>query len=394
MPRKKLPVGQIGTIRYEEVGYRRWRALAYVRTFADKRIRVTGTGRTKSDAEATLKANANDRVFENAGAIIDGNTTLQELLELTVKAMRAGTIGNKKLRIQSVNTYERQLSLFEGARGERAIGNLRLCECDKSIIANWLVKLSERTPANAKLAKILLSRAYDLTVVHGVNVWPINPTHGVKLRANDGEESEPVALSLAEIQQIWENVQSWQTPYKHTDLVGIVGALIATGFRPSEVLALQWSDFQLDAKPKAKATLSGAIVRQDGNLVRQGYTKTNSGFRTVTLPDWFRDMLIERLVNADNVLVFPNNRGGFLDIVNVRRQFREARGEVFSHVKFKSFRSSVATAIENVDGVEEAARQLGHASPAITGRYYVKRAADAGDHTAVLEMFAPAQSSQ
>ena len=52
MPRKKLPVGQIGTIRYEEVGYRRWRALAYVRTFADKRIRVTGTGRTKSDAEA------------------------------------------------------------------------------------------------------------------------------------------------------------------------------------------------------------------------------------------------------------------------------------------------------------------------------------------------------
>lgn len=239
-----------------------------------------------------------------------------------------------------------------------------------------------------------MSRAYDLTVVHGVNVWPINPTHGVKLRANDGEESEPVALSLAEIQQIWENVQSWQTPYKHTDLVGIVGALIATGFRPSEVLALQWSDFQLDAKPKAKATLSGAIVRQDGKLVRQGYTKTNSGFRTVTLPDWFRDMLIERLVNADNVLVFPNNRGGFLDIVNVRRQFREARGEVFSHVKFKSFRSSVATAIENVDGVEEAARQLGHASPAITGRYYVKRAADAGDHTAVLEMFAPAQSSQ
>ena len=104
MPRKKLPVGQIGTIRFEEVGYRRWRALAYVRTFADKRIRVTGTGRTKSDAEATLKANANDRIFENAGAIIDGNTTLQELLELTVKAMRAGTIGNKKLRIQSVNT--------------------------------------------------------------------------------------------------------------------------------------------------------------------------------------------------------------------------------------------------------------------------------------------------
>lgn len=392
MPRKKLRVGQIGTISYTEVGYRRWKADAYVRTYADKRVRVQGTGRTKDDAAATLKTNANERVLENASASIDGNTTLQSLLELTVKAMRAGTVGNKKLRIQSVNTYERQLSLFQGARGDRAIGNLRLCDCDKTIIANWLLKLSERTPANAKLAKVLLSRAYDLTVIHGVNVWPINPTHGVKLRGNDSRDSEPVALSLTEVQQIWENVQAWQTPYKQTDLVGIVGALIATGFRPSEVLALQWADLELDAKPKAKATLSGAIVRQDGKLVRQGYTKTNSGFRTVTLPDWFRDMLIERLVNAESVLVFPNNQGGFLDIVNVRTKFREARGDMFSHVKFKSFRSSVATAIENVNGVEEAARQLGHASPAITGRYYVKRAADAGDHTAVLELFAPVQS--
>lgn len=393
MPRRKLPVGQLGTIRYEKVGPRRWRAHGYVRTFADKRLELQATGGTKDEAAAALEANARVRVYENAGAIIDGDTSLLELLELTLKAMRDGTVGNRKLRVQSVNTYERILPLFSGKQGDRAIGRLPIAECTQPIIVNWLMKLSERAPANAKLSKVLLSRAYDVTAMHGVNVWPMNPTYGVKLRAKDREDDQPVALTLPEIQAIWQNVQAWQTPYKRVDLVGIVGALMATGFRPSEVLALQWSDIDLNATPKARVTLTGAIVRQDGKLVRQGYTKTKAGYRVVSLPNWFRDMLIERVVNAESVLVFPNTKGGFLDIVNVRSKFRDARGEPYSHVKLKSFRSSVATAIEEVSGVEEAARQLGHASPAITGRYYVRRAADAGDHTDVLELFAPTQSA-
>lgn len=392
MPRKKLKVGQIGTINFVNAGHRKWKAIAYVRTFEDKRIKVQGTGRTKDDAEAALRDNVAHRVYESKTALISGDTTLNELLELTLQAMRDGTVGNRKLRIQSVNTYERCMPLFSGRSGDRAIGKLAIADCDKTIIANWLVKLSERAPANAKFAKILLSRAYDLTTIHGVNVWPVNPTHGVKLRLKhaSGETPEPVALTLPEIKALWANVLRWQTDYKRTDLVGIVGACMATGCRPSEVLALQWADIDLGAMPYAKLTVTGTIVEQDGKLVRQGFTKTNSGFRTVQLPDWFREMLKERVVNAESFLIFPNVNGDFLDLRNVRTKFREARGEEFSHVKLKSFRSSVATAIEKVDGVEEAARQLGHAHPAITGRHYVVRAADAGDHVAVLELFDPA----
>lgn len=393
MPRTPLKVGQIRTVNYVNIGHRKWRAIAYVRTFENKRIKVQGTGSTKDEALAILEEHVQLRIFESKTAALSGDTPLIELLKLTLQAMRDGTVGNKKLRVQSVNTYERCLPLFTGKQGDRAIGNLPIAECNKTLITNWLMTLSQRVPSSAKFAKVMLSRAYDLTVIQGVTVWPMNPTHGVRLHTGHDEEgdTEPVALSLPEIQRIWTNVQAWQTDRKRVDLVGIVGACMATGFRPAEVLALQWSDIDLSAMPKATATLSGTIVRQDGHLIRQGYTKTKAGYRTVKLPNWFRDMLRERVINADSFLVFPNANGGILDPGNVRNKFREARGNEFDYVKLKSFRSSVATAIENVSGVEEAARQLGHASPVITGRHYVAKSADAGDHTDVLELFAPSK---
>lgn len=325
--------------------------------------------------------------MRTAGAPLDSHHTLNELLEQTIVAMRNGTVGNK-LRVQSVNTYERQLSLFKGERGDQAIGNLPLYECSKNVITHWLMKLSERTPANAKLAKVLLSRAYDLTVMNGLGIWANNPTHGVKLQSNASDDDEPVALSLQEVQAIWKNIQAWQTPYKRTDLAGIVGACMATGFRINEVLALQWSDVDLSTTPATIAN-TGTIVRQDGKLIRQAETKTKNGYRIVKLPMWFSDMLVERVQVADSPLVFPNDKGGFMDAVNVRTRFRDARGEVFSHVMLKSFRSSVASAIANTASLEDAQKQLGHSSSEITRRYYVQRAADAGDNTAILELFAP-----
>ena len=387
MARKKLPIGEVGTIRFTQIEPRKWRARGHIRTYANKRVQVQGTGRTKAIAEEVLRANANMRVYENAGAPLDSHHTLNELLEQTIIAMRNGTVGNK-LRVQSVNTYERQLSLFKGERGDQAIGNLPLYECSKNVITHWLMKLSERTPANAKLAKVLLSRAYDLTVMNGLGIWANNPTHGVKLQSNASDDDEPVALSLQEVQAIWKNIQAWQTPYKRTDLVGIVGACMATGFRINEVLAIRWEDVDLSTTPATIAN-TGTIVRQDGKLIRQAETKTKNGYRIVKLPMWFSDMLVQRVQVADSTLVFPNDKGGFMDAVNVRTRFRDARGEVFSHVKLKSFRSSVASAIANTSSLEEAQKQLGHASTEITRRYYVQRAADAGDNTAIMELFAP-----
>lgn len=387
MARKKLPIGELGNIRFTQLEHRKWRARGQVRTYSGKRVQVQGTGRTQSLAEEALRVNANIRVYENDGAPMDSNSTLKQLLEETLEAMRNGTVGNK-LRIQSVNTYERQLSLFDGKRGDQAIGNLHLYECTKTVLTHWLMKLSERTPGNARLAKVLLSRAYDVTVMNGLEIWQSNPTHGVKLKGNDSDDDEPVALSLGEVGEIWKNVQAWQTPYKRTDLVGIVGACLATGFRINEVLAIRWEDVDLRASPATIAN-TGTIVRQDGKLIRQSKTKTKNGYRIVKLPEWFKEMLILRVQMAESTLVFPNDRGGFMDAVNIRTRFRQARGEVFSHVQLKSFRSSVATAIANTSSLEDAQKQLGHGSSAITQRYYVPRAVDAGDNTAILELFAP-----
>ncbi|OFL77024.1 integrase [Corynebacterium phoceense] len=386
MARRKLKVGELGTINFVRLEHRKWRARAYTRNFSGERIQVQGTGPTKDAAHASLINNAKVSAYTGASEGISASTKLIDLVERTLQGMRTGEVGHN-LRVQSINTYERQLSLLRGEREEAALGNLELSDCTITVVHSWLEQLSRRTPTNGKQTKALLSHAFDLAMRHGVDLWATNPARGAKLHVKQ-DDSGPVALSLSDIAAIWDNVQAWQTDRKKTDLVGIVGALMATGFRPQEVLGLQWADVDLSASP-ATVTLTGTLVRQDGKLVRQGYTKTKAGFRVVKLPNWFREMLLDRAVNADSLLVFPNERGGMLDIVNVRTRWREARGAAFSHVMLKSFRSSVATAIERASGVEDAARQLGHTSPAITARHYVAIAADAGDNTAILELFAP-----
>ncbi|EEI78886.1 hypothetical protein Cst04h_13940 [Corynebacterium striatum] len=102
-------------------------------------------------------------------------------------------------------------------------------------------------------------------------------------------------------------------------------------------------------------------------------------------------MLRERFARRDpNVpYVFPSRAGTMHSMHNLGNRFRQARGARFKHIKLKSFRSTVATVIAREKGAEEAARHLGHTSPAITGRHYIKRANKTGDHNDILEALKP-----
>ena len=166
--------------------------------------------------------------------------------------------------------------------------------------------------------------------------------------------------------------------------------LLGTGARIGEVLAIRWeSDVDLTTNP-ATVTISGTVVRlpgkaaDGGGLIRQSHPKTDAGYRTVKLPAFARDTLMRLYLNATPTadhLVFPSAAGTLRDPHNVRRQWRDARGEQFAWVTPHSFRKTVATLIDREATTEDAASQLGHSGTAVTRKHYIEKAASAPDLT-------------
>lgn len=385
---KRRRIGELGPIKVERVGTRKWVARTSVRNLAGQRIQVQATEDSRHKAEEALRDRAHDRAYSGSIGHVDSDTTLLELVRKTLTALREGQAGQNS-RIQTINLYERHVNFLTGEKGDPDIGRLRLGECSVTVIQAWLDAVSRRVPTSARMLKILLTHAFDLALRHGVDLWSTNPARIVRLRP--ASRDEPVVLTRAEIDGLWGRVEAWERQGKRTDLVGIVATLLATGVRPAEALAIRWEDLELEntGNVPGRLTVSGTIVRQDGVLVRQEIPKSDAGYRVLVLPAWYADMLRERRREADNGLVFPNQGGGFLDPHNVGNRFRDARGDEFSHVRMKDFRSTVATIIERAYGIEEAARHMGHASPAVTGRYYIRRPKQAGDHTGALEDLEP-----
>lgn len=392
MGRPKLKPGQIGKINTRRMGYKHYLARAYTRTITDDRIEVQGTGETADAAREQLTINARARAYAGVGEGVTGSLTITELVKRTIANLRAGKGTKRPLKRQTIDLYETAIPVITGTPVRPGIGALRLVDAETTLIHSWLERLSEETPATAKRCKVVLTHAFNLAIRHDVNLWSVNPAKDAQLSA--GADAEPKALTDLELHRVRKLVKAWQTPRKRTDLANYVELLIATGMRPSEALALRWQDLRLDGTP-ATLEVNGTIVEHKGiGLVRQDNPKTKAGWRVLALPGWAVAMLMDLRINATSEYVFPNERGGIMSLRNLRTKFREAIGGEVDGATLRSFRPTVATRLERAVGVKEAARQLGHESPAITGRHYIERAAEAGDYSAILDHYAPIVSAE
>jgi integrase len=176
--------------------------------------------------------------------------------------------------------------------------------------------------------------------------------------------------------------------------------LAATGARTGEVLALLWRDVDLDAAPPT-VTISGTVVPIRGQgYVRQDHPKTDSGWRTVTLPQFAVETL-QRLREGrggdpdDAAPVLPSASGTLRSPANFRRQWRAARSAAgFDWVTPKTFRKTVATLLDRERSTKAAAAQLGHSGTAVTRQHYIKKAHRAPDNSTILQALAPPQPTE
>lgn len=130
--------------------------------------------------------------------------------------------------------------------------------------------------------------------------------------------------------------------------VDVVDALLATGARIGEVLALRWEDVKRGSVIPT-ITISGTVVRIKGEgLTIQDHPKSASSRRRLRIPVFLVDVLLRRQVSqvkstAWNV-VFPSSVGTVRDPYRFRDQSRGARDRAgFDWVVPHTFRKSVAT---------------------------------------------------
>ncbi|WP_072815759.1 tyrosine-type recombinase/integrase [Rhodococcus zopfii] len=403
MSRPRIEIGQWGKISTSQQVGGRYRASARYRDTDGQTRTVQAFGGSGAEAERRLRAALHER----------GRATASDLSPATDIA----TLGKVwldelehvgELSPQTIAQYRTDVDNTICAP-KTGIGGLLLREATTSRIDRFLKTVSEKHPAKARRIRTILGQMLGLAARHdAVDTNPVRDVARIR-----GSKKTVRALTIDELEVLRRHVKLWESGSvpgsvpgvpepqnrggrpRARGLLDLVDVLLGTGARIGEVLALRWSDIDLTAEP-ATATISGTVVRlpgkmgDGGGLVRQGRTKTDSGYRTVKLPKFTRTTLLRLSVNAKPTaddLVFPSSAGTLRDPHNVRRQWRDARGERFAWVTPHSFRRTVATLIDRESSTEDAASQLGHSGTAVTRKHYIEKAAAAPDLTDVLEQF-------
>lgn len=405
MGRRRLAVGEHGQIKVTQLAPKHHRARCEVRC-RDGQIRsVQADGPSKTAATDAVKARAAERA-EAAGRRTPGadaptltpTTTLAVLADRWFEEKKASS----EVAPQSLHDYEHYVNLVQAGLGE-----LRIAEVTTGTF-EWFIKTEAGTAASkAKNLLRTLSGMMSLAIRHDA-FGGENPANEVVVVKADPKA--PRALTIDELKAYRECVRLWMAgpvdedgqPIKRggrqrsQDLLDIVDMQLATGARISEVLALRWSDVDLNTE-KPTAHIGGTLVplpggrANGGGLVRQEHRKAKDRY-SVVLPRFAVATLLRLKTSAKknpNDAIFPSATGTWRSPTNLRTQLRAARGTQWKWVQPHTFRKTVGTLIEREHGLEAASRQLGHAGTAVTARHYIERAVVAPDASATLDRLGP-----
>ncbi|WP_433615302.1 tyrosine-type recombinase/integrase [Dactylosporangium sp. CA-139114] len=383
MARPPLPIGTWGAIRTEKLGLNRFCARARFRDYDGKTRDVEATGTTGPAAIRALKEKLRDRVTPNDDEITR-ETRIDTLADLWLEQM----VAEEQVVPQTLNTYTSSLR----SKIRPALGDLRIREATVGRLDKFLREIAAEHPSAAKTAKVVLGQMFALAVRRGaISTNPVRDTG--RLRT---PKRKVAALTDDDLHAVRAAIRQWQAPTpgksgpRHTgDLADIVDLMLATGARIGEVLALRWGDLDLGAE-RPTVTISGTLIYLKGQgIVRQEWTKSDAGYRTLVLPSFAVGVLLTRKVAAvDSSIdaVFATRRDTWLAPNNVRRQWRRARDEAgLTWVIPHTFRKTVATLIDQEADTKSAAAQLGHGSEQVTNRHYVAKPALAPDVSVILE---------
>lgn len=287
MGRPSLELGTAGKIRYVRSGSA-WIARAGYRDY-DGRVRdVERSGPTKAAASRSLKAALRDRSHQSHEASINGQSKLAAVAEAwwTGFLERAGSLSSRDIYRESLDNY-----ILPG------LGEVKCYEFSVGVAERFLTKLlAERGPSVTKTARTVLSNIGAFAArMDAIDRNPVRDTSPVEIK-----KKKVVALSAAEAMQ----VRAYITYHPRSVRRGVpelVDFMSATGKRIGECLAVT-----ADAVNVAQRTVEvrGTVIYISGmGTVFKRMPKTESGYRTLTLPDWVMPAVQAGIANAKEVTV-------------------------------------------------------------------------------------------
>jgi integrase len=323
----------------------------------------------------------------------------EDALIAALMARRASEGGEITLDTRIIALVDQHIDrLAEDGRSIRTIDTYRYCaKLLGKIIAG--VRVGEATPARLDAAIRSMRRAHgdvmavqSKTILKGglhlavmANVIGANPVRDVSPIRSKSRPKGATALTGAELRGLLGQLRASEACQRH-DLVDPITLFIATGLRISELLGLEWTNFD---EPAAMLMITGKVIRAAGKgLVRVDETKTAAGRRTLPLPSFAVTVLSGRRslpYLGQQTMVFPSTAGTLRDPDNFRARWREVRDDLgVPDVTSHSFRKSVATLIDD-EGLSAriGADHLGHARISMTQDKYMARGRT---HTAVADM--------
>jgi len=248
---------------------------------------------------------------------ISAHTTVTELVDIWLKQLRA----QGRLENTTINEYERVLRKLVVP----GLGDFHLHELTTERIDTLLAELATQSVNRQRKAKVVIGAMLDVAALCGAVAT--NPVRGsMSVRRPKPETRE---LTLAELESVRKAVNAWMGkerpgPKASSDMADVIDLMVATGLRIGEVLALRWSDVDLDA---GRLAISGTVKTESG---KGTYRKTLANTRTVVLAEFAVGLLERRrhlVPDNANDAVLPTRNGTWHQVNNVERRWRQIRSE-------------------------------------------------------------------
>jgi len=244
-------------------------------------------GHTQSEADA--KADELRLMLRKGMDVIAIGDTFKEWGERWLKLKKS------EVSINQYNVYRSALNHLN-----KYVGDAPLVKVNTVGIQECIYDLADKNPTTGKpsakqtlkTVKIAASQIFKLAIEN--RVLDYNPVNAVKIPRSAPEGSRR-ALTAEE--------QKWiiETPHRAQRAAMI---MMCAGLRRGELLALTWSDIDLS---NGILHVNKSVERVNGKFVVKNSTKTESGMRSIDMPD----VLINFLKNErrDTFYVCTNSRG-------------------------------------------------------------------------------------
>lgn len=323
--------------------------------------RITKYGKTKKEAWDNLQAALDDL---KAGRVVIGpKQTVKQYLEKWLEK-------SKRLEIE-VSTIEQYRTIVY-YRLLPAFGHLRLDQLNRDLIQEYYVGLVDEGLSSGYIENIHILFSAALKDAVENSVLARNPCQRVTLPQKKDYEAH--FLTLEEARHLVKVAKGHRLWF-------FILMAVTTGARRGELTCLKWDDVDLN-QGVVHVSKTGSHIMSAGYVVRE--PKTKSGFRKIRLPQVVIEALEEHKKFVDelkkrnkkswieNNLIFPNNRGGYLNHTVVLKQFKVLLAQAgLPLMHFHDLRHSAATLLlaagVNIKVVQEI---LGHSDVRTTLNRY------------------------